>query len=119
MYLFRDTRHIKINIKNTLSYVLIPGIIIYYFISTEKAFIEAFQAQFDIMGLGEMLFMLFHAGLVYFIAPLLWILNFFLFFRFVFARSITYRVQVELASMIANFSYGILFIMTISRIFFE
>jgi hypothetical protein len=116
---YRRQRRIPINLKNILFYVLIPGVCIWYFIASEQTFLDNFRSEFTLLGPGEYIFIFFHSMLIYYLAPILWILNFFFFFKIWFARSIGYELQIELVSLLANFSYTILCIMMLARLLVE
>jgi hypothetical protein len=64
---------------NLIFDIIIPGIITFYLVSTEHAFIESFNEEMEILLYGEMLFLGFHTILTYFILPAIWFVDLMLF----------------------------------------
>jgi hypothetical protein len=100
---------------NLIFDIIIPGIITFYLVSTEHAFIESFNEEMEILLYGEMLFLGFHTILTYFILPAIWFVDLMLFTgRFYLGTEIHHDILHVLASIL----YVLIGAMMLVRIFY-
>ena len=74
-------KHLKPTWGNLIFSIIIPGIFIFYFVITEHSFVQNFKDEFEIMMFGEYFFLITHMAFVYYILPVTWFFELFIFMR--------------------------------------
>lgn len=110
----RRKRRLELRWKTFFKKILLPNILAIYFIYTEEAFIQTFSDQFEIMGVGEYLFLNTHIALVYFLMPFTLVSQLFMFLG---AKS--YEFTYEFFSFISKALLTILSLAALGKLIFE
>ena len=72
-------KHLRPTWGNFIFSIIIPGIFILYFVINEHSFVQNFRNQFEIMLAGEYIFLILHMTFTYYVLPIMWFFEFFLF----------------------------------------
>lgn len=109
-------KHLKPTWGNFIFNILVPGIFILYFLINEHSFVQNFRNQFEIMLTGEYMFLLMHMTFVYYVLPIMWFFEFFIFAK-VSIPGI--KIQRDLFVLLSNSMFIILTIVTLMILLVE
>ena len=101
---------------NFIQHILFPGVFILYLVLTEADFCQNFRDQFEIMLSGEYLYLFFHMAFVYFILPVMWFYELFIFLRVTMPGV---KMQRDLFAFLSNGMYVVLVIITLMKLLVE
>ena len=112
MWLFRRRRRFRPTVGRLITDIILPGIVVIYFVATEKEFIEQFNKDFPIMLMGEVFFLSIHVALTYFLLPLVWLIELLI---FIGAGVPGITIQRDIFSLYSKVLFSFLIFMTFLR----
>lgn len=101
---------------NFIYHILFPGVFILYFVLTEPNFCQSFKDQFEIMMFGEYFYLIIHMTFVYYILPIVWFFELFVFARVAIPGV---EIQRDIFVLLSNGMFTALVIMTLMKLLVE
>lgn len=109
-------KHLRPTWGNFIFSIIIPGIFIFYFAMTEHSFVQNFRNQFEIMLAGEYIFLIMHMTFTYYVLPIMWFFEFFLFAEINIPGV---SIQRDIFVLLSNSMYVFIVIIALMKILTE